>query len=313
MHSVSAPEDEANRLYIEQSHLPAVCSGAHPRTPNRSSSGMSVSVPRPTPWPRSTASKRKLPWPARRAAAAAPHQLRARPRSAHPGRAPRLAFPASAPWGAARPAQQGPLGPCLEPHRLAVVARRFPRAPRSCAGARPDLFRSVLDKTDTALWHTDVFARIHRHCQSGSAELYTMRPAPRCASLCCSPFLRRGRRRHGTQSHDDSGVHPSGWLRPGSRCTATPRRGMAHPLAAQRFKYPPGSTRPSRPWWNSASSAIPSSQPSENEWEGFMPRRGLSRGIKPLPPSSSLMLPSGGYRRDSDRPAHRATWIWLMS
>jgi queuine tRNA-ribosyltransferase len=43
------------------------------------------------------------------------------------------------------------------------------------AAPAPDLifYDPFSSKTDTALWHTDVFARLHRHCQPGAAELYT--------------------------------------------------------------------------------------------------------------------------------------------
>ncbi|MSU51023.1 MAG: tRNA guanosine(34) transglycosylase Tgt [Opitutus sp.] len=43
------------------------------------------------------------------------------------------------------------------------------------AAPAPDLifYDPFSSKTDTALWHADVFARIHRHCAPGPAELYT--------------------------------------------------------------------------------------------------------------------------------------------
>ncbi len=49
-------------------------------------------------------------------------------------------------------------------------------------------------KTDTELWQTDVFARIHRHCQSGAAELYTYAAgtAVRVALLRAGFFVAEG-------------------------------------------------------------------------------------------------------------------------
>ncbi len=49
-------------------------------------------------------------------------------------------------------------------------------------------------KTDTALWQADVFARIHRHCQPGAAELYTYSAATavRVALLVAGFYVAEG-------------------------------------------------------------------------------------------------------------------------
>ena len=49
-------------------------------------------------------------------------------------------------------------------------------------------------KTDTALWQTDVFARLHRHCQPGATELYTYAAgtAVRVALLLAGFFVAEG-------------------------------------------------------------------------------------------------------------------------
>ena len=60
----------------------------------------------------------------------------------------------------------------------------------------PDLifYDPFSSKTDAALWHTDVFGRIHRHCQGRSAELYTYSAATavRVALLCAGFFVAEG-------------------------------------------------------------------------------------------------------------------------
>ncbi len=64
------------------------------------------------------------------------------------------------------------------------------------AAPAPDLifYDPFSARTDTALWHTGVFARIHRHCQPGPAELYTYASgtAVRVALLLAGFFVAEG-------------------------------------------------------------------------------------------------------------------------
>lgn len=64
------------------------------------------------------------------------------------------------------------------------------------AAPAPDLifYDPFSAKTDTALWHTDVFARLHRHCQPAPAELYTYAAgtAVRVALLLAGFFVAEG-------------------------------------------------------------------------------------------------------------------------
>ena len=64
------------------------------------------------------------------------------------------------------------------------------------AAPAPDLifYDPFSSKTDTALWQPDVFARLHRHCQPGQAELYTYAAgtAVRAALLAAGFFVAEG-------------------------------------------------------------------------------------------------------------------------
>ncbi len=174
MHSVSAPEDEANRLYIEQSRLAA-------RLRRRSPDDAEPLVV----W--------DVGLGAASNAMAAIHRMEAELATAGPA--------------ALRPLQIVSFERDLDPLILAARhASHFPHlrhgAPHGLlnkgrwghssglidwqllrgdflehleAAPAPDVifYDPFSSKTDTALWQTEVFARLHRHCAPRPAELYT--------------------------------------------------------------------------------------------------------------------------------------------
>ena len=174
MHSVSAPADEANRLYIEQSRLAA-------RLRRRSPDDAEPLVV----W--------DVGLGAASNAMAAIHRVEAELAAASPA--------------ALRPLQIVSFERDLDPLILAARhASHFPHlrhgAPHGLlnkgrwghssglvdwqllrgdflehleAAPAPDVifYDPFSSKTDTALWHSDVFARLHRHCAPRPAELYT--------------------------------------------------------------------------------------------------------------------------------------------
>ena len=174
MHSISAPEEEANRLYIEQSHLAA---RLHHNAENN--------APPLVIW--------DVGLGAASNAMAAIHCAERELASAGPAALRRLHLVS--------------FERDLDP--LTLAARHASRFPHLRHGAPQDLLKNghwnhasgLIDwqlyrgdflehlenapapdlifydpfssKTDTALWQTNVFARIHRHCLPGPAELYT--------------------------------------------------------------------------------------------------------------------------------------------
>lgn len=174
MHSVSAPADEANRLYIEQSRLAA-------RLRRRSPDDAEPLVV----W--------DVGLGAASNAMAAIHRVEAELAAAGPA--------------ALRPLQIVSFERDLDPLILAARhASHFPHlrhgAPHGLlnkgrwghssglvdwqllrgdflehleAAPAPDVifYDPFSSKTDTALWHSEVFARLHRHCAPRAAELYT--------------------------------------------------------------------------------------------------------------------------------------------
>ncbi|MDP3068990.1 MAG: tRNA guanosine(34) transglycosylase Tgt [Opitutaceae bacterium] len=195
MHSVSAPQDEANRLYIEQSRLAA---RLHRRSPDDA--------------------QPLVVWDVGLGAAsnamAAIHRMEAELATAGPA--------------ALRPLQIISFERDLDPLILAARhASHFPHlrhgAPHGLlnkgrwghssglidwqllrgdflehleAAPAPDVifYDPFSSKTDTALWHTDVFARLHRHCTPRPAELYTYAAgtAVRVALLLAGFFVAEG-------------------------------------------------------------------------------------------------------------------------
>jgi queuine tRNA-ribosyltransferase len=174
MHSISAPEEEANRLYIEQSHFSTRLRRCEPNSEHplviwdvglgAASNAMAA-----------------IHCAERELASAGPDLL--------------------------RPLHLVSFERDLDP--LTLAARHASRFPHLRHGAPQDLLKNgywnhasgLIDwqlfrgdflehlatapapdlifydpfssKTDTALWQTEVFARIHRHCQPRAAELYT--------------------------------------------------------------------------------------------------------------------------------------------
>ena len=195
MHSVSAPEDEANRLYIEQSRL------ATRLRRDSVDDGQALVV-----------------WDVGLGAASnAMAAIRCAERD----------LAAAGPAGV-RPLHIVSFERDLDP--LTLAAGNAPRFPHLRHGAPHRLLRDgrwrhasgLIDwqllegdflahleaapapdlifydpfsaKTDTALWHGDVFARIHRHCQPRPAELYTYSAgtAVRVALLNAGFFVAEG-------------------------------------------------------------------------------------------------------------------------
>jgi queuine tRNA-ribosyltransferase len=192
MHSVSAPADEANRLYITQSHLAARLLATPPRELVIWDVGLGAA---------SNAM----------AALACFEQTLAASASAAPAPVRLVSFECD-----------------LDPLRLAAKhASHFPHLRHAAPGRlladgrwshasglfnwelhhgdflnflesspAPDLifYDPFSSKTDTALWTSEVFARIHRHCGDKPAELYTYSAATsvRVALLSAGFFVAEG-------------------------------------------------------------------------------------------------------------------------
>jgi len=195
MHSVSAPEDEANRLYIEQSHLVS-------RLRRRHESDDQPLVIWDVGLGAASNAMAAIHCAEREIAAAGPSAL--------------------------RPLHLVSFERDLDP--LTLAARHAPRFPHLRHGAPHELLKNgcwnhasglinwqllrgdflehleaapppdlifydpFSSKTDTALWQANVFARIHRQCQPKPAELYTYSAstAVRVALLLAGFFVAEG-------------------------------------------------------------------------------------------------------------------------
>jgi len=94
---------------------------------------------------------------------------------------------------------------------------------------RPDLF--IIDPFSSKTIRTLAHRRLCADPPGISRAAETLYLCGRhggARALLLAGFLRRGRRRHGTQATTRA-FTPSGWLRPGSRVHRDHRRGMAHP------------------------------------------------------------------------------------
>lgn len=176
MHSVSAPEEEANRLYIEQSHLAARlrCRDENDVYPlviwdvglGAASNAMAAihCAERELAATANTAAKLRPLHIASFERDLDPLKLAAR----HAARFPHLRHGAphdllkNGHWNHA----SGLIEWCLIHGDFLEFIEAAPA---------PDLifYDPFSAKTDAPLWQTDVFARIHRHCQPRPAELYT--------------------------------------------------------------------------------------------------------------------------------------------
>jgi len=217
-------------------------------TRSRSSSGTSASAPRPTPWPRSIESKKEI-------AATGPTALRPLHlisferdldplilAARHASHFPHLRH--GAPHGLLNKGRWG--------HASSLIDWQLLRGDfleHLEAAPAPDLiyFDPFSSKTDTALWHTDVFCADPPALSVGAAELLY---------LCGRHGGARGFVARRFYVAEGVGTGPKATTtvaftrrdgcRPGSRCTATPRRGMAHPLGgAATPSIPPDSTQSS--------------------------------------------------------------------
>ncbi len=174
MHSVSAPEEEANRLYIEQSRL---ASRLRRRDANDDQPLVVWDVGLGAASNAMAAIHRfEAELSTEGAAALRPLHLISFERdldplilaARHASHFPHLRH--GAPHGLLNKGRWG--------HASGLVDWRLLRGDflEHLEGAPPpDLifYDPFSAKTDTALWHTDVFARLHRHCQARPAELYT--------------------------------------------------------------------------------------------------------------------------------------------
>jgi len=195
MHSVSAPADEANRLYIEQSRL---ITRLRRRTPedveplvvwdvglgaasnamaaiHRTEAELAVTGPAALRPLHLISFERDLD----------PLTLAAR----HASHFPHLRH--GAPHGLLNKGRWGHASGTID-----WLLLRGDFLEHLEAAPAPDLifYDPFSAKTDTALWHTDVFARIHRHCQPNPAELYTYAAgtAVRAALLLAGFFVAEG-------------------------------------------------------------------------------------------------------------------------
>ncbi|MDQ5980668.1 MAG: queuine tRNA-ribosyltransferase, partial [Verrucomicrobiota bacterium] len=174
MHSVSAPEDEANRLYIEQSRLAL---RLRRRTPEDDQPLVVWDVGLGAASNAMAAIHRvEVELSAVGAAALRPLQLISFERdldplilaARHASHFPHLRH--GAPHGLLHKSRWG--------HASGLIDWRLLRGDflEHLEGAPPpDLiyYDPFSAKTDTGLWQPEVFARLHRHCQSRPAELYT--------------------------------------------------------------------------------------------------------------------------------------------
>jgi len=195
MHSISAPEEEANRLYIDQSHLAARLyrneeSDAQPlviwdvglgaasnamaaiRCAERELTAAGPAALRPL---QIVSFERDLD----------PLTLAAR----HASRFPHLRH--GAPYGLLKESHWN--------HASGLIEWRLLRGDfldHLEAAPAPDLifYDPFSSKTDTALWQTEVFARIHRQCLPRRTELYTYSAstAVRVALLLAGFFVAEG-------------------------------------------------------------------------------------------------------------------------
>lgn len=174
MHSVSAPEDEANRLYIEQSNLGQ-------RLRRRSPDDVQPLVVWDVGLGAASNAMAAVHRVEREITATGPDALRPLHlisferdldplilAARHASHFPHLRH--GAPHGLLNKGRWG--------HASGLIDWQLLRGDfleHLEAAPPPDLifYDPFSSKTDTALWHTDVFARIHRHCQNGPAELYT--------------------------------------------------------------------------------------------------------------------------------------------
>ncbi len=195
MHSVSAPEDEANRLYVEQSRLAL-------RLRRRSSDDEQPLVAWDVGLGAASNAMAAVHRVETELATAGPAALRPLHlisferdldplilAARHASHFPHLRH--GAPHGLLNKGRWG--------HASGLIDWRLLRGDflEHLEGApAPDLifFDPFSAKTDTALWHTDVFARIHRHCQPAPAELYTYAAgtAVRAALLLAGFFVAEG-------------------------------------------------------------------------------------------------------------------------
>jgi queuine tRNA-ribosyltransferase len=174
MHSISAPEEEANRLYIEQSHL-AERLRRHAENDERPLVIWDVGLGA------ASNAMAAIHCAERELASAGPTALR----RLHLVSFERDLDPLTL---AARNASRFPHLRHGAPHDLLKTGHwnhasglidwqllRGDFLEHLEAAPAPDLifYDPFSSKTDTALWQSDVFARIHRRCQPDPAELYT--------------------------------------------------------------------------------------------------------------------------------------------
>ena len=195
MHSVSAPEDEANRLYVEQSRLTV-------RLRRRHANDEQPLVVWDVGLGAASNAMAAIHCAEQELAAVSPSELRPLHlvsferdldpltlAARHAGRFPHLRH--GAPHDLLRNG--------LWRHASGLIDWRLLRGDfldHLETAPAPDLifYDPFSSKTDTALWHADVFARIHRHCQPGPAELYTYSAgtAVRVALLLSGFFVAEG-------------------------------------------------------------------------------------------------------------------------
>lgn len=174
MHSISAPEEEANRLYIEQSHLAI-------RLRRRDENDIQPLIIWDVGLGAASNAMAAVHCAERELAAAGPTALRPlhivsferdldplKLAARHAARFPHLRH--GAPHDLLKNGKWNHTSGLIEWRLIHGDFLEFIEAAPPPGLIFYDPFSS---KTDTALWHTGVFARIHRHCQPGPAELYT--------------------------------------------------------------------------------------------------------------------------------------------
>ncbi|MSU23913.1 MAG: tRNA guanosine(34) transglycosylase Tgt [Opitutus sp.] len=277
MHSVSAPADEANRLYVEQSRLAA-------RLRRRQADDEQPLVVWDVGLGAASNAMAAVHCAERELAAAGPAALRPLQlvsferdldpltlAAGHAGRFPHLRH--AAPHDLLRAGHWR--------HAAGLIDWRLRRGDfldQLESAPAPDLiyYDPFSSKTDTALWHADVFARIHRHCRPGPAELYTYSAgtAVRVALLLAGFFVAEG---IGTGPKATTTVAFT--ARDGrSNTPGSPRLLGAEWLARWRrsdSKYPPGLDESKKAAFEQCFEAHPQFASSAG------PRVGPADGIKP--------------------------------
>ncbi len=195
MHSVSAPEDEANRLYVEQSGLAR-------RLRRRSPEDEQPLVVWDVGLGAASNAMAAIHCTERELASAGPAALRPlhlvsferdldplHLAKRHASHFPHLRH--GAPHGLLNKGRWGHASGAIDWWLL-----RGDFLEHLEAAPPPDLifYDPFSSKTDTALWQPDVFARLHRHCQPRPAELYTYAAGTgvRAALLLAGFFVAEG-------------------------------------------------------------------------------------------------------------------------